>query len=72
MSKFIYNFILYNYFAGHPPIGFAPHAQQGYGPRPPQQQGYGRPPPQQQGYGPPPPQQQGYGSLAISGKLFTK
>lgn len=45
-------------FAGQPPVGFAPYAQQGYG----------QPPPQQQGYGPPPPQQQGYGSLAISGK----
>ena len=73
---------IYNCFAGQPQIGFAPPAQQGYGPRPPQQQGYGPPPHQQQGYGPPPhqqqgygpppPQQQGYGSLAISGKQFIK
>ena len=44
-------------FAGQPPIGFAPPAQQGYG----------YPPSQQQGYGPPAPQQQVYGSFAISG-----
>lgn len=52
--------IIVTFSAGQPPIGFAPHAQQGHG----------RPPPQQQGYGPPPPQQQAYGSLAISGEYY--